>query len=61
MQKIPDNKMDFSPELINSLGFVEVEKQQEVVKVFSQQQIKFVEKERAKIKIRLFKRLERGS
>ena len=53
--------MDFSPELINSLGFVEVEKQQEVVKVFSQQQIKFVEKERAKIKIRLFKRLERGS
>jgi hypothetical protein len=48
--KIPDNKLAFFLELINSLGFVKVEKEEAATNVLSQEQIKLVEEERKKIK-----------
>lgn len=48
--KIPDNKLAFFLELINSLGFVKVEKEEAVTNVLSQEQVKLVEEERKKIK-----------
>lgn len=48
--KIPDNKLAFFLELINSLGFVKVEKEEIVTNVLSQEQIKLIEEERNKIK-----------
>jgi hypothetical protein len=48
--KIPDNKLDFFLELINSLGFVKVEKEEAATTILSQEQIKLVEEERNKIK-----------
>lgn len=48
--KIPDNKLPFFLELVNSLGFVKVEKQEAPATVLSQEQVKLVEEERKKIK-----------
>lgn len=48
--KIPDNKLAFFLELVNSLGFVKVEKHEAVAQVLSNEQIKLVEEERQKIK-----------
>jgi len=48
--KIPDNKLAFFLELVNSLGFVKVEKQEAPATVLSQEQVKLVEEERQKIK-----------
>lgn len=48
--KIPDNKLAFFLELVNSLGFVKVEKQEAPATVLSQEQVKLVEEERKKIK-----------
>lgn len=45
--KIPDNKLAFFLELVNSLGFVKVEA---ATNILSQEQIKLVEEERNKIK-----------
>lgn len=47
--KIPDNKLAFFLELIDSLGFVKVEKEEAVNNVLSQEQVKLVEEERKKI------------
>jgi hypothetical protein len=47
--KIPDNKLAFFLELVNSLGFVKVEKQEAPATVLSQEQVKLVEEERKKI------------
>lgn len=48
--KIPDNKLAFFLELVNSLGFIKVEKEEAVTNVLSQEQVKLVEGERQKIK-----------
>lgn len=47
--KIPDNKLAFFLELVNSLGFVKVEKEEAALSVLSQEQIKQVEEERNNI------------
>jgi len=47
--KIPDNKVAFFLELIHNLGFVKIDKQ-ENVPVLSQEQIQLVEEERIKIR-----------
>lgn len=48
--KIPDNKLAFFLELVNSLGFVKVEKEEAATNVLSQEQINLVEEERRNIK-----------
>lgn len=48
--KIPDNKLAFFLELVNSLGFVKVEKEEAATTILSQEQVKLVEEERNKIK-----------
>jgi hypothetical protein len=48
--KIPDNKLDFFLELIDSLGFVKVVTDDASSIVLSQEQINQVEEERKKIK-----------
>lgn len=48
--KIPENKLAFFLELINSLGFVKVEEQESTSNVLSPEQINQVEEERKKIK-----------
>ena len=48
--KIPDNNLAFFLELVNSLGFVKVEKQEAPAQVLSKEQIKLVEEERQKVK-----------
>lgn len=47
--KIPDNKLSFFMELIQSLGYVQVEKKSENP-VLTDQQIRLVEEERSKMK-----------
>ncbi|HRP88679.1 MAG TPA: hypothetical protein PKX92_01435 [Edaphocola sp.] len=48
--QIPDSKLDFFLELVNSLGFVKVEKQETPATILSQEQIELVEETRKKIK-----------
>lgn len=48
MLQVPDNKMDFFMELVNSLGFVKVEKK--ISGVLTAKQIEMVEETRKKIK-----------
>lgn len=48
--KVPENKLAFFLELINSLGFVKVEEQEAASNILSPKQINQVEEERKKIK-----------
>ncbi|KAA5534758.1 hypothetical protein F0919_09115 [Taibaiella lutea] len=48
MLQIPDNKMDFFMELVNSLGFVKVNKK--TSNILSPEQIETIEETRNKIK-----------
>lgn len=48
--RIPENKLAFFLELINSLGFVKIDQGESDSSILSKEQIKLIEEERTKIK-----------